>query len=58
MDDDYLSFVLKLQSQGFELALHGVGDGTFTSREIMDGIGYIDRKSASTLAFTPITRRT
>jgi hypothetical protein len=38
MDDDYLSFVLQLQSQGFELALHGVGDGAFTSREIMDGI--------------------
>ena len=38
MDDDYLSFILKLQSQGFEIALHGVGDGVFTSQEIMDGI--------------------
>ena len=31
MNEDYLSFVLKLRSQGFEIALHGVGDGSFTS---------------------------
>jgi hypothetical protein len=38
MDDDYLSFILKLQAQGFEIALHGVGDGSFTRQEIIDGI--------------------
>lgn len=38
MDDDYLQFILKLRSQGFEIALHGVGDGIFMRQEIMEGI--------------------
>ena len=38
MDDDYLGFILKLQAQGFEIALHGVGDGPFARQEIMDGL--------------------
>jgi hypothetical protein len=38
MDDDYLDFILKLRSQGFEIALHGVGDGSFTRQEIIEGI--------------------
>jgi hypothetical protein len=44
MDDEYLSFILKLRSQGFEIALHGVGDGAFTSREIIDGIEIFKNK--------------
>ncbi len=44
MDDDYLSFILQLRSQGFEIALHGVGDGIFTSREIMEGMEIFRRK--------------
>jgi hypothetical protein len=37
MDDDYLDFVMELKSRGFEIALHGVGDGVFTRQEIVDG---------------------
>ncbi len=44
MDEDYLSFIRKLQSQGFEIALHGVGDGSFTRQEIMDGLEIFHRK--------------
>jgi hypothetical protein len=43
-DEDYLGFIRKLQSQGFEIALHGVGDGSFTRQEIMDGLAIFHEK--------------
>jgi hypothetical protein len=44
MDDDYLNFILKLRSQGFEIASHDVGDGAFTRQEIVDGLEIFRRK--------------
>jgi hypothetical protein len=44
MDDDYLDFILKLRSQGFEIALHDVGDGAFTRQEIAEGLEIFRRK--------------
>ncbi len=37
-DHDYLDWILKLQSNGFEIALHNVGDGFFSKREIIEGL--------------------
>ncbi|MCS3702316.1 hypothetical protein [Salinibacter ruber] len=36
-DEAYLDFLYELQKKGFELASHGVGSGTFSRREILDG---------------------
>ena len=36
-DEEYLSFVKDLQSQGFETAIHGVGSGSFCREEILNG---------------------
>jgi hypothetical protein len=44
VDDDYLGFILKLKSQGFEIGLHGVGDGVFTRQEIADGLEIFNKK--------------
>jgi len=44
MDDDYLDFILKLRSQGFEIALHDVGDGAFSRQEIAEGLEIFRRK--------------
>jgi hypothetical protein len=44
MDDDYLGFILKLRSRGFEIALHDVGDGAFTRQEIVEGLEIFRRK--------------
>lgn len=44
LDDAYLSFILNLQSLGFEIALHGVGDGVFTSKEIAEGLEIFRQK--------------
>jgi hypothetical protein len=37
-DPGYLSWILKLQADGFEIGLHNVGDGAFTRREIHEGL--------------------
>jgi hypothetical protein len=37
-DPEYLEMILDLQEQGFEIALHGVGDGEFTRAEILQGL--------------------
>lgn len=37
-DPEYLQFVERLAAQGFEIALHGVGSGDFTRREILTGL--------------------
>ena len=36
-DDAYLDFLRNLQNKGFELASHGVGSGSFSRQEILDG---------------------
>lgn len=36
-DEDYLTWLLELQSRGFELGLHNVGDGRFSREEILRG---------------------
>ncbi len=38
MDNEYATFVRGLQSRGFEIGLHNVGDGSFTRSEIVDGL--------------------
>lgn len=38
VDPQYRNWILQLKSQGFEIALHNVGDGLFTRQEIIDGI--------------------
>jgi hypothetical protein len=38
LDSAYRNFVLDLQTQGFEIALHNVGDGEFTRKEILEGL--------------------
>lgn len=37
-DPEYLDFIRRLQAQGFEIALHGVGSGSFTRAEIVAGL--------------------
>lgn len=37
-DYRYRQFIKKLQKQGFEVALHGVGSGEFRRREIIEGL--------------------
>lgn len=37
-DPAYLSWILELQADGFEIGLHNVGDGAFSRKEIHDGI--------------------
>lgn len=37
-DYRYRQFVKKLQKQGFEIALHGVGSGKFKRKEIIEGL--------------------
>ena len=37
-DPDYLSWILELQSHGFEIGLHNVGDGAFNRNEILAGL--------------------
>jgi hypothetical protein len=44
LDDDYLEFILRLRSLGFEIALHGVGDGVFTRQEIAEGFEIFSQK--------------
>ena len=36
-DEEYLTFVKELMLAGFEIGLHGIGSGSFTSAEIKDG---------------------
>ncbi len=38
-DPDYLDFIRFLQTEGFEIGLHGVGSGSFTRDEIVEGLG-------------------
>jgi len=38
LNTEYLEFTRKLVDQGFEIALHGVGDGYFTRQEILEGL--------------------
>ena len=37
-DPDYLSFVKQLQTDGFEIGMHGVGGGAFSREEIIEGL--------------------
>jgi hypothetical protein len=37
-DPEYLDFIRRLQAEGFEIALHGVGSGAFSRQEILDGL--------------------
>lgn len=37
-DAEYRSWILELQRSGFEIALHNVGSGVFTRRQILDGL--------------------
>lgn len=37
-DDSYISWLLSLQSKGFEIGLHNVGDGIYTRDEICSGL--------------------
>ena len=36
-DNDYLEFLLKIESEGFEIQLHNVGSGNFKRNEIIQG---------------------
>jgi hypothetical protein len=38
LDPHYRDWIVALQAQGFEIALHGVGDGAFTRAEILAGL--------------------
>lgn len=42
-DDEYRAWILRLAEAGFEIALHGVGDGTFSRDEIADGLDAFER---------------
>jgi hypothetical protein len=37
-DEEYARFILSLRDKGFEIALHSVGDGKFTTVEIREGV--------------------
>ena len=37
-DEDYLKFILNLKDNGYEIALHNVGSGSFSRKEIIEGI--------------------
>lgn len=37
-DPEYRSWILELQASGFEIGLHGIGDGHFERSEILDGL--------------------
>lgn len=39
-DEEYLVFVQYLKDRGFEIALHGVGSGSFSREEIISGLDY------------------
>ena len=43
-EPDYLKWVENLQSQGFEIGLHNVGDGVFTRDEIIRGLKEFEQK--------------
>jgi hypothetical protein len=38
LDPHYRAWILDLKAQGFEIALHNVGDGAFTREEILEGL--------------------
>mgnify|MGYP000851680754 CR=1 FL=1 len=38
LDQDYLKFIRQLAQQGFEIALHNVGSGSFARDEILSGV--------------------
>ena len=37
-DNDYLKFLLKIESEGFEIQLHNIGSGNFKRNEIIKGL--------------------
>ena len=37
-DDQYRDWILELQASGFEIGLHGIGDGHFEREEILEGL--------------------
>lgn len=37
-NEEYLGFIHELRDRGFEIGLHGVGDGIFTRQEIRNGL--------------------
>ena len=49
LDENYLSFITDLKNRGFEIALHNVGSGKFTRKEIIDGFNIFNRE----LGFCP-----
>ncbi len=44
LDENYLSFITDLKNRGFEIALHNVGSGKFTRKEIIDGFNIFNRE--------------
>lgn len=44
LDNEYLDFILELQSRGFEIGLHNVGSGKFERDEIIEGIEIFKQK--------------
>ncbi|NMA72702.1 MAG: hypothetical protein GX963_00760 [Bacteroidales bacterium] len=38
LDNNYLEFIKQLEQRGFEIALHNVGSGSFTKKEIEKGL--------------------
>jgi hypothetical protein len=42
MDPEYRSWILRLQSEGFEIAIHNVGDGEFSREEILAGLEFFN----------------
>ncbi len=44
LNNEYLDFILELQSRGFEIGLHNVGSGKFERDEIIEGIEIFNRK--------------
>lgn len=44
LDKAYLDFILQLRDRGFEIALHGVGDGEFSRQETIAGLEIFRRK--------------
>lgn len=43
-DEPYLNFILDLQNKGFEIAFHGVGSGSFSREEILNGLTFYKEK--------------
>ena len=47
LDDNYLNWLKKIWKQGFEIALHNVGNGIYTREEILEGLELFKRAFGS-----------